>query len=144
MDVKQYTAQNLGEQMVLTEYHLTDYLRETGGIPEDIGAYKTPQPQVGLKEDAEFCIECLSKHALALGGFAKEGVQFFQGNPYFAKVSELATDLYNATPDFDRDKALQFYNNLRTLRKNLVAKHLILGNLETQTTHHLSGEHIKK
>lgn len=141
MDVKEYTAQNLGEQMVLAEYHLTDYLRETGGIPTEIE--EAIKGEFTDTPDKDFCIECLAKHALAIGGFAKEGTQFFDADPYFSEVAQMATALYNTVPSFDRDKALKFYKNLRFLRKNLVAKHLILGDRLQQFTNHLISDHIK-
>lgn len=142
MNVQEYTAQNLGEQLVLAELHLTDYLRETGGIPVGIEVDTLPQSQAGAK-DKEFCVECLTKHALAISGFAKEGVQFFPGHPLFPQVSEVATQLYQSTPDMSREVASKMFNLLRTLRKQLTAQHLILDNAPPTTTQHFPTNHIK-
>lgn len=130
MDVQEYTARKLGEQMVAAELHLTDYLQENGGIPTDLPLdlpKGTPKDTVG---DTDFCIECLSKHALAIAALAQEGTQFFDSDPYFAKVYDAATDMYDKTPNFCRESALKCYTKLRELRKALVAKHLILGSIK--------------
>jgi len=110
-DVKEYTARKLGEQLLTSEIHLTDYLQDM----ENKGG------------EQNFCVECLAKHSLAISGLAQEGTQFFQGAPIFTNIYNTANDLYNALPDFNIDKAKRYYNELRELRKDLVAQHLILG-----------------
>lgn len=144
MNGKDYTAQNLGEHMVLAEYHIADYLRETGGIPDKHINEESAKQQSDRKNDMAFCIECLTKHALAISGFAKEGTRFFNADPYFSEVNEMATALYKVTPSFNRDYALKFYDDMIFLRKNLVAKHLILGDIITkEQVNHLTSGHIK-
>lgn len=145
MNGKDYTTQNLGEHMVLAEYHIADYLRETGGIPAKHINEESAKQQSDRENDTAFCIECLSKHALAISGFAKEGTRFFNADPYFSEVTEMATALYKVTPSFNRNYALKFYDDMILLRKNLVAKHLILGDTKTQEpTNHLNSGHIQR
>lgn len=110
-DVKAYTAIKLGEQLLTAELHLTDYLQ---GISDG-------------SEESDFCVECLAKHSLAISGLAHEGTQFFNGAKVFSSIYVTANNLYNTLPDFNLDKAKEYFDKLRGLRKNLVAQHLILG-----------------
>lgn len=130
MDVQKYTAQKLGEQMVAAELHLTDYLQENGGIPTELPLDLPKDAPREATGDSDFCIECLSKHALAIAALAQEGTQFFDNDPYFAQVYDVATNMYDETPKFCRESAVKCYTKLRELRKALVAKHLILGSMK--------------
>lgn len=114
IDVKEYTARNLGEQLTAIEIHLTDFLKNAGNA---------------LKEDEQdFCIECLAKHALAMGQFSKEGIQFFENDPFYKESYDKSVQLYNDTPQLNEKKASVYYYTIRSLRKQLVAMHLILSN----------------
>lgn len=113
-DVKEYTARKLGEHMLATEIHLTDYMQDSN---------KT----INTEEDKDFCVECLAKHALAISALAQEGSQFFDNATIFTNIYNTTVELYNDVPDFKLDVAKKYYDNIRKLRKDLVAQHLILG-----------------
>jgi hypothetical protein len=134
MDVQEYTERKLGEQMMAAEIHLTDFLQ---GERDSIGNF--------IGED--FCVECLAKHALAISEFSQEGTQFFNADPYFRRTYEEGLALYNDLPDFDDSKAKKHYDEIRKLRKELVAKHLLIGINTISTTNssnanHFSGKHM--
>lgn len=132
MDVKEYTARKLGEQIVAAEIHLTDYLQE--GEKQHTSTHITP---------TDFCIECLGKHALAIMQFAQEGTQFFNTDPYFSRVYAEGTKLYNDLPNFNNKLAEEHYNRLRELRKEIISKHILLDALPSTAKYsHLNGNHI--
>lgn len=126
MDVKEYTARKLGEQLVAAEIHLTDYLSE----------------QSNKSDKNDFCVECLAKHSLAITQFSQEGTQFFDCDPYFGRVYKEGCALYNDLPKFDKSKAEQHFETLRELRKEMVAKHLIMGPPSVNNSAHFGG-HVK-
>ena len=131
MDVQEYTERKLGEQMLAAEIHLTDYLQGVKKGSNDI------------YEGEDFCVECLAKHALAISELSQEGTQFFNADPYFGRAYNEGLSLYNDLPDFDVTKANSHYESLRILRKELVAKHLVIGNYtNTKTVNHFNGKHI--
>ncbi len=131
MDVKEYTARKLGEQLVAAEIHLTDFLQE--GVKHHNNGHIIP---------TDFCIECLAKHALAISQFAQEGTQFFNADPYFSRVYDEGTKLYNDLPNFDHKLAEKHCNQLRELRKEMVSKHLLLDALSNTQYNHLKGNHV--
>lgn len=101
MDVKKYTEEETKKELVLIEKHLKDH---------------------AAGRHVALCIDCETKHFLAIEGLAQEGCGFFPGEEIWENIARWAADARGVIAKIHPEEALGLAEQAREWRKQLQAR----------------------